>query len=67
VRRGIWAFMDGLASLVDLRGSLRTTRNRPSTAEDDALAIRKDWDAVFGDLRAAWDQVRREADDRKSA
>jgi hypothetical protein len=63
VRHGIRAFVDGLASLVDLCDSLRTTRNRPGTVEEDALALRKDWDAVLGDLSVAWDQVRREVDD----
>jgi hypothetical protein len=62
VRHGIQAFVDGLASLVDLCDSLRT-RRRPGTAEDDARALRKDWDAVLDDLSVAWGQVRREVDD----
>lgn len=55
------SFIEGLARMLDLSGSLNTYNNSRTPEEADARAVRNDWKAIGHDMRQALDELRSEA------
>lgn len=47
------SFVEGIARNIDIFGTLQVYNSSPSPEEADARALRKDWEAVGGDIRSA--------------
>ena len=47
-------FLEGVARLIDFRGTLNAYNHSRTTREADDLAMRADWQAVGDDLREAF-------------
>ena len=56
------SFIEGIARMVDLAGSLNTYNSVPTAEEADGRALYEDWKAVGHDLRVALDQLHAESD-----
>jgi hypothetical protein len=54
------SFLEGVGSLVDLRGSFDRYNEAESPEEADRAAIRSDWLAIADDFREAMTRVREE-------
>lgn len=54
-------FLAGAARVIDLFGELEDYNFAPNSEMADAIAMRGDWQAVGGDLRAAMDEYRAQA------
>jgi hypothetical protein len=56
------SFIEGVARMVDLAGSLNTYNDSRTPEEADARALSQDWKAVGHDMRVALDQLSAESD-----
>lgn len=55
------SFLEGIARIVDVSGSLNTYNVATSGDEADARAIESDWKAIGHDVKVALDQIADEA------
>jgi hypothetical protein len=55
------SFVEGFARMMDLSGSLNTYNLSATGEEADARASFRDWRAIGRDVRAALEELRREA------
>lgn len=53
------SFWEGVARLIDFGGALNVYHSSETEEEADEKAIRSDWEAVGGDMRAALQRAER--------